>query len=488
MIFFTDEEKAWIEPFLDTVYAHLSLGKRDTKALLLDHQKVIRYLLDQGASQDVCIKRLSPHQLGDFYQKPCNHWFALDVAAKVYPLRLHLAQMNVFRVSCELKEVVVPEVLQMALTYTIKRFPTFATTLKHGFFWHYLDGINVRFPIREENQMPCKPIGIAKSMAPSFRVLYFHKRISVEFFHALTDGTGAGMFLSTLVHTYLQLLGADIPLHDGIVDINESPPMSEMTDQFPLCDKGTKGSTFADQPALQISGGLSIRQPCEVYHFDMPTDRLLHTARSHGVTITTLMLSYLFLACKASVRPTHQKRKLQIQMPINMRKIYPSNTLRNFSMFAPIRLDPSEVTDLEGILPLVASQVKQGVCKEAVDQGVRSACDLVSGLKFVPLMIKRPIAHLLTQYLGDRLFTTTLSNVGIVALSPQTLLYVEKVFYTIGASMASRAMCCMCTTGNHTVLTITKSTVNPTFENALYDILQKDNLVHHVEGSKVHEK
>jgi hypothetical protein len=53
----------------------------------------------------------------------------------------------------------------------------------------------------------------------AFRVIVYHNRIAVEFFHSLTDGTGALIFLKNLVAEYLeQKYNIDIPFEDGIID------------------------------------------------------------------------------------------------------------------------------------------------------------------------------------------------------------------------------------------------------------------------------
>lgn len=83
------------------------------------------------------------------------------------------------------------ELLQIALHFTIQRFPGFATTVRKGFFWHYLDQTKRRYCIQPETDIPVRPLKIAASGSQSFRVLYYENRISVEFFHILTDATGA---------------------------------------------------------------------------------------------------------------------------------------------------------------------------------------------------------------------------------------------------------------------------------------------------------
>ena len=101
--------------------------------------------------------------------------------------------------------------MQMALTFTMKRFPSFATTLKKGVFWHYLDTTKRRFSVEQEKDIPCQPLKVSHSGSQSFRALYWENRISVEFFHVLTDGSGGLIFLKTLVAEYLRLRGVEIP-------------------------------------------------------------------------------------------------------------------------------------------------------------------------------------------------------------------------------------------------------------------------------------
>ena len=90
-------------------------------------------------------------------------------------------QMSVFRLAAVLKEPVKPELLQIALHFTIQRFPGFATTVRKGFFWHYLDQTKRRYCIQPETDIPVRPLKIAASGSQSFRVLYYENRISAEF-------------------------------------------------------------------------------------------------------------------------------------------------------------------------------------------------------------------------------------------------------------------------------------------------------------------
>ncbi len=69
---------------------------------------------------------------------------------------------------------------------------------------------------------PCRPWILRKS---GWRVRFFvyDRRISIEVFHALSDGGGAIVFFVTLLAEYLRQLGAYHPVGPGICDLSEPP-------------------------------------------------------------------------------------------------------------------------------------------------------------------------------------------------------------------------------------------------------------------------
>lgn len=65
-----------------------------------------------------------------------------------------------------------------------------------------------------------------------FRVYYHEKRISIDFYHALSDAYGASRLLSTIAAQYLRLMGHEIPPGEGVLDLNERPTQDEVSDPF----------------------------------------------------------------------------------------------------------------------------------------------------------------------------------------------------------------------------------------------------------------
>ena len=480
---FPPTEQPMVLEYLTTVRHRLRLSRKHTNQMLEDHVRALRWLRDRGDSLESAMAHLSPERLGSFYQQERTDWYPLDVAAKIYPLSMSVKRMMVFRLSCYLKEPVVPEMLQMALSYVMPRFPSFATTIKCGFFWHYLDSGMRRYAVRPETKLPCAVMKVGAVHSPSLRVVYFQNRISVEFFHILTDGTGGSVFLRTLVKTYLELLGVDIPDFDGAFSLTGEPDPAEWKDAFPVSGKGPAHG-FSDKPALQMKGMLPLEQPNRVLHYNLSTKALLEASHRHGGTMTGLLLALTMLACKDASRISkHTRKKVQIQLPVNMRKFYPVKTLRNFSMYTSIRLHPNQITTVSEMMPEIMAQIKTGTAQQPLEEAMRLSCRLVRWLRFVPLIIKRPIAYFIYGKLGDGVFTTTLSNLGPIKLPPEMASYVDKFDFVLGPPVENRAVLSLCSYGDNTVLTVTKNTHLTLFEDALYQYLCNEGLNPYVEGS-----
>ena len=407
-----DETRATLDRFFQRLDEHLTLPEKESELIRQDFGAAILWYAENGVPIEEALRRIDVSKLGGYYARPPILWYPLDDAAKIYPLSMKKNQMAMYRISMYLTSEVVPELLQMALTFTIKRFPTFATTIKEGFFWHYIDATKRRFNIEPDHGIPLSAINVSASGAQSFRVKYLGKRISLEAFHILADGYGAIVFLKSLVAEYLRLTGIEIPEGEGVLDISESPLPEEAYNEFPRAESKASSKGLMDKRAVPMSGRLSAVKPCRLLHFELDAAELRRVAKEKGATVTAYVLSLLFVANRAATDQT--KGRIQIQVPINMRQYYESRTLRNFSMYCNVKLPVGEVTTADEILPEVDRQLHERTSKENMTRMINASVRLVRSLRFVPLFIKRPVAVLVYGFLGDKVFSNTLSNLGVV--------------------------------------------------------------------------
>ncbi len=482
---FKENERGDILFLLYSLNKVINLPKKTASKLNEDYLETIKSLHLRGFSAEEIANNLNVKNLGDFYANSDDRWYLLDNAAKIYPLSMKSRWMAMFRMSVYLKDKVDPNILQMALNFTIKRFPYFAVCLKNGVFWHYLEGINTRFEVTEENMRPMSTVDVSDRQVP-FRVVYFENRISVEYFHILTDGTGGSIFLKTLVGQYFKILGEKFEYGDGFWDVNEKPKESEWENAFLKADKIDNPRGFNQPLAMTMKGKISKYKPYQVLSFEMDSEKLYQKSKETGVTVTAYILDIMSKALKESVKP-YKNRKIQIEVPKNLRAYYPCNVMNNFTLFGMLYLDTKEIGKSYHSQK-ISENLRECTSKPVLDELMNGTNKLVKQIAYIPRVVKSVLVKPIYGIVGDRVMTTVLSNMGVEKAPSEILDKIDKMDFLLGPSMGSGAVCAMISINKKTVFSITKMVKDDTFEEKMYELLTRDNIEVKVWGSEKHEK
>ena len=159
---------------------------------------------------------------------------------------------------------------------------------------------------------------------------------------------------------------------------------------------------------------------------------------------------------------------IQVQVPANMRKHFPSKTMRNFALYATLRMPVEGDYSLGNVIRNMHECLLTGLERKNLMKQMNAAASLVHNLRFVPLSIKIPVAQVIYGFLGERIFTNTLSNLGLVDMPEAMKAHIEKFDFVLGSVSTNRAACGLITAGGKAVLSIAKNTVDPSFEERLY--------------------
>ena len=270
-------------------------------------------------------------------------WMPLDNAALIFPAIRRRNWNNVFRESVTLIEDVDPVLLQQAVDDLMPRFPSFYLRLRRGVFWYYLEEVAAPPQIQEDYAYPLTFMTGREMSRCCLRVLHYKNRIAVEYFHVLSDGGGAMVYLKTLTARYLVLrYGAQIPPTDGVMDIHGRPDPEELEDSFQRY--------AADHPAFcpeteayRLPGKRELGQFMRLITGVIPGDALHALARSCGCTVTVL-LSAVMAECVIGMQteqvPKKRQKPVKITVPVDLRRLFPSRTLRNFVLTVNPGVDP----------------------------------------------------------------------------------------------------------------------------------------------------
>ena len=392
-----------------------------------------------------------------------KNWMRLDNAALIFPAIRRRRWVNVFRVSATLDEAVDPAVLQQAVTELMPRFPSMYVRLRTGVFWYYLEELPEPPVVREDYAYPLTLMQEKELRTCCLRVMYFQDRIAVEFFHSLTDGTGGMVYLKTLTARYLELkYGTEIPAEEGVLDWREAPRPEELEDSF---IRHTNGVVLNDREpdALRLRGTY---EP-DFLHLTtgvIPTEALLVAAHAQGATATVFLAAVLaetILAWQAETCPERRKRKpVQVTVPINLRRLYGSTTLRNFVLTLNPGVDP-RMGDYS--LPQLCSRIAAQLAAEGTPQQMagRIAANVnpqqIALLRATPLMLKNPVMRFVYSRRGESKGCINMSNLGLIRLPPEMQPRVRRMEFIIGTQRSYPNNCSVASYGGETYINMIRN-------------------------------
>lgn len=362
------------------------------------------------------------------------YWYKVDNAGKIFPAVSKDSRSSVFRLSFYLKEEIIPELLEQAVNETLPRFESFAVQLKAGVFWYYL-AANTR-PAKVEEELPviCRFFHWAKNNGYLFKVYYFKNKITLETFHSLSDGTGAMEFLKSITQNYLKLRGHEFSYSGKIKNELPSSPR-EAVDMFvSQYDKNNKMS-LSEELAYHVTGEKFADYFTLCVNAKVPTEQLLAHTRKLGVTVgvyITAVLAYSIYTQRPDCRST--KRPIKIFVPTNLRRFFPSDTLRNFSLYIKATFDGREDWTFERMLGEAKKQFDAQLVKEELHARINSNVWIEKnmGIRLLPLFIKNIAFKIGYKRLADDISTCYISNLGNIALPEDMKDLIEDVEFAIG--------------------------------------------------------
>ncbi|MBR5022554.1 MAG: hypothetical protein IKY18_05080 [Oscillospiraceae bacterium] len=418
-------------------------------------------------------------------------WVKLDNAAKIYPAARRKNWSNLFRQSVTLTENIDVRVLQNALDVTVKRFPSIAARLRKGAFWYYLQQVESAPQISEEHSYPLVFMDREEMRKCAFRVIAYKNRIAVEYFHSLTDGNGALVFLKSLTAEYLeQKYRVSIPFENGVLDRRELPKEEELEDSF-LKYAGNVPASRKDTNAWHMSGEPQKDGFLNLTCFQIPVKPALELAHKHNATLTVFMSAVMMKALlnlQNEKNPnTKRQKRIKLLIPVNLRNLFPSNTLRNFAMYTIPELDPRlGAYSFDEICKII--QHKMGT--EFTEKHM--SCVIATNVndernplvRLIPLPLKNAVMKAIFDSVGEKKSCLTLSNLGQVKIPEAMAQYVRRFDFILGVQAAAPYNCGMLSYGDTIYINFIRNIQDAELERHFHAVLQEMGLPTVVESNQ----
>lgn len=406
-------------------------------------------------------------------------WFKLDNAAKIYPASHSRYWSNLYRLSATLNEEVDPAALEEAIKNTIPRFPSIAAKLSPGLFWYYLQPVTEPPAIMAEYSYPLAYMTKEEMKRCALRVIVYKNRIAVEIFHALTDGTGGLIFLKSLVAEYLELKHKiEVPCECGVLSRKERPKHYEIEDSF-LKNAATIKETRKDTDAWKITGTPEHDSFINVTFFHMSSDTILKLAREKKVSVNTFLCAVLMKAILNLqfdlVKHPKLYKPVKVLIPINLRNLFDSKTLRNFALYTIPEIDP-RLGDysLDEIIKIVHHKVGTYATKKNMSKMIQTnvADEKAIFVRIIPLFLKNIVMKAIFNMVGEKKSCLSFSNIGEVKLPEIMQEYIDRVDFILCPQAQAPYNCSAYSYNGNLTVTFTRDIKEARLESYFFRELQ----------------
>lgn len=401
--------------------------------------------------------------------------FKLDTSGILHLAVLRRDNSNTFRMSLLLDEPLDPAVLQQAVDAVCPRFPVIAAGIRPGLFEHFV--VPSAPPRVQPDAAPMSTMSAAEIRACGLRVLYDGCRLSIECFHSLTDGYGGIHFLRALLAEYYRLRGGpDCRSHPLVLHPGQPFDPAEARDDY-LTYAGSRSAPFdragswlpdADEPVTAVHTTVG----------RVPLQAALDAARAHGVSLTTLLAAVMLEALAElqarTAAPGKPLRRMQLMVPANLRRRFPSVSLHNFSLYAFLGLEPHQTgLPLADRLALLGGQFKAQLADDHLTAMMAANTTFARHpvLRWVPLPLKCAGLRLGYYFFGARNSALSLSNLGEMAFPPELAAHVRQASVFLAPRVAAPYNCGVVSLGDTLAVCFSRASARANLEPLFFQKL-----------------
>ncbi len=405
-------------------------------------------------------------------------WYPLDNAANIYPVIATKSYTSMFRFTAVMKDTVDQEALQRALDRMRPRFPSFYVRVKRGIFWYYLEQIHKRAMVEEDTIYPCPPL--MRNELP-FRIKVHSNRISCEIAHVICDG-GAGLtFFKSLLAEYARQLGAEVMAECGVLSLDEPVHPEELEDGFSRFSRMGALPTRSEPQAYHPTGTPLLQGVRYITTGKLSVSAALELARGYHVSLTEYLTATLIHVLYNMQIADHVRRPkpVKVSVPVNLRKYYSTQTLRNFSQYLNPGIDPNlgDFT-FEEILEQVHHYFRYMFTEKNLNARISKNVgdERNFALRVVPLFLKKMSIRLVYELTGEKLFSSVISNIGSVGVPKGLEPYVDHFMFVLCTAKKNAVECGVASYGDTLCISFTRIIAEPYVERMFFRTLVQKGL------------
>ena len=265
---------------------------------------------------------------------------------------------------------------------------------------------------------------------------------------------------TTLVAEYLRLRhGVEIPIAGTLRSLEETPQEHELEDSYELHEAGNPlhlPSRYSYQLPRSADADWNVQTCARTYS----TADILAAARNLGVSATGLFSGLMAAAVmELQQRGANRRLPVRIMIPVDLRRMFESRTLRNFILYALPTMEPGdEKKPLKELLASFHNQLREQVQKHrmAAIMAYNVRTQRSVWFRAIPRAVKCFAMRTAYRFFGESNSSITLTNLGGVSLPREMEPYVAGLEVILTPRAGSPYNCAIISLGDRMTINLSR--------------------------------
>lgn len=299
--------------------------------------------------------------------------------------------------------------------------------------------------------------------------------------------------LMTVTAVYLRLLGhEEIPNEGFVLDINAEPDAGELEDAYMKYANAKVCPPRPGEKTYRVRGTKEPFYTLNIIDGIMSVSEVMSVAKKYNATITEYLNAVLLYALlKKQEKDWHIRlHPVRIAMPVNLRRFFPSKTLRNFITMIYPGIDP-RLGDysFEEIVVHVHNYMRYYINEKFLRGDITTNARTQSHplIRVVPLFIKDYVVKMFYAKVQDKNSSAGLTNMGAMQVPEAMKPYIERFDIYMGQPFSSRTNCAIISFGDILTVNFTSGIIEADVERYFFRKLVKDGIHVKIESNRTIE-
>lgn len=349
--------------------------------------------------------------------------------------------------------------------------------MKKGLFWDYFIENEMQPVVFEENKSAFKKVNTKENNRYLFKVSYIKNKINIEFFHALTDGSGGSQFFKEIIYKYLELMYPERLEFSGL---EESEIVYDAENAYVKNYKKKVKKKYKTAKAHMLKGEKLEKGKVGISHFNINLPELKRCTKIKECSLSMYLSAMIaYSIYEGDYKINNGKRPINLCLPISLQKYFGSETISNFFsyMILTLKFKKNKTYSFENILDMIKKEFEKKLKIERIIETMSNDVGMTNNIfiKMVPLAIKK-LAVRLGSLEVKRHFTMTISNIGKFDIKDKYNEYVENAFVMLAPDWAEKMKCGICSYGDNLVVSFGTFLKNSLIEKRFKELLEMNNI------------